>query len=170
MTANDEETTNLDVSVEEDEFSTEEKTINESRCYWCHRSEDEVENLFLCEFQRKNQDVTSQFHSCSKEHETKVKKYYTYTGIAYYFYLLFSIIFPLIFVIITVITTNWLFIYPIFMSLGVGLIIAPLMGDGIVRNIGLRNNNILGRVFGVMLLVIGITLLLINGFRIFAQT
>ena len=173
MSSKEENKADLDDSnqLEEEPETNGKKDLAVSpRCYWCHKTKDEVDDLFPCELYRKNQETPSQFHSCSAEHEMKVKGFFNYSEKIYFVYLTFVLIFPLILAILTAIFYNLLYVFPIFMSLGIGLMIAPLMGNGIVRNVGLKNANILGRIFGAMLLIIGVILLLTNGLKIFAPS
>ncbi len=173
MSSKEENKVELDDSFqleEEPETNDKEDLADTPRCYWCHKTKDEVDDLFPSELYRKNQETPSQFHSCSVEHEMMVKQFFNYSEKIYYIYFTFVLVFPLILAILTAIFYNLLYVFPIFMSLGIGLMIVPLMGNRIVRSIGLKNANILGRIFGAMLLLIGVILLLTNGLKIFAQS
>lgn len=169
MLTNEEENASLNNSIQkEEEFTSKEEAVDLTHCHWCNKSKSEVDNLFIFELRRKNQEAF-QLHSCSTEHEAKTKKYYNYIGKAYSFYLILALLAPLLLILISVILANWFYVFLVFISIGIGLLITPLMGDRIVRSIGLRNNIILGRIFGIILLAIGVFLILFGGTEMFTQ-
>ncbi|MFW9922769.1 MAG: hypothetical protein ACFFDW_05705 [Candidatus Thorarchaeota archaeon] len=135
------------------------------KCYWCNITEDDSSSLKRAEIQLGEQ--INYFYTCSKEHENRVVKFYNYsskTKLLYYFFILIA---PIILLVLTAIFWNFVFVYPIFGSIGIGLIILPLFSNRTIEGLGLRNTLIIGRILGVVLVVIGFTLFAINGYKIF---
>lgn len=134
-------------------------------CHWCHQLEDEDEQFLQVEFSENDQKKT--YYYCSKEHEQKIIRFYKYSNNFRLIYYLFIILFPVVLLVLLAIFANLLFIFLIFISLGIGIIILPLLGEKTVNGLGLKNSLTLGRVLGLVLVVIGITLFIINGWKIF---
>lgn len=143
------------------------KEIEEIRCYWCNKSQLNSEPFFEEEIFRKKQETPARFIICSKNHEQKVRRFYTYIDNWYFLYVIFTFIVPLILIILAVVFYSMIYAFPIFSSLGISLLLVPLIGDKTITRLGLKNAIILGRILGVMLVLIGIILILTAGLRIF---
>ena len=143
------------------------KEIEEIRCYWCNKSQSNSEPFIEEEIIRKNQEIPSKFTVCSKNHDKKVKRFYTYIDNWYFLYVIFTFVIPLVLIVLAVVFTSMIFAFPIFSSLGISLLFIPLIGDKMITRLGLKNTIILGRLLGVMLILIGVILILTAGLRIF---
>ncbi len=137
----------------------------EPLCHWCHQLEDENEQFSQVEITK--EDQTRAYYYCSKEHEQKIIRFYNYSKILRVIYFLFIILFPVILSICLAIFGNLLFVFLVFVSLGIGIIIFPYLGEKTVKGLGLKNTLTLGRVLGLVLVLIGVTLFVINGWKIF---
>ncbi len=145
-----------------------ETTLKESiepLCYWCHNLEDENEQFLQVEISKDKQK--KKYYYCSKEHEQKIIRFYKYSNNFRLIYYLFIILVPISLLVSLAISGNLLFVFLIFISLGFGVIILPHLGEKTVNGLGLKKSLVLGRVLGLVLVVIGITLFIINGMKIF---
>ncbi|MHA1211527.1 MAG: hypothetical protein ACTSSH_03610 [Candidatus Heimdallarchaeota archaeon] len=147
----------------EDESSNQ---MNE-RCSWCNIEHSEESALFESTIIRRSQETQQSFWTCSVEHETKTKLYFNFADRFYFLYLLFVLLIPIVLAFLSFFYWSLVFTFGIFMSLGLGLVILPLVGNQLAMNLGLRRANIIGRVLGAMLIAIGLTLLFTNGLQIF---
>jgi len=134
-------------------------------CHWCHRIEEENENFSIIDLS--DEEKEKKFYYCSQEHEQRITKFYNYLEKVRSVFYVFVLLIPLVLLVLLVIFYNWLFIYILFISLGIGIIIHPMLGESTIKGIGLKNSLILGIVFGVIFVVIGVTLFVINGWTIF---
>ena len=134
-------------------------------CHWCHQIEKDNEQFPIMDLSDEN--LERKYKYCCPEHEQKIIKFYNYSEKIKLLYYAFIFIIPLILMVLLVIFTNWLFIYLVFVSFGIGLLFYPLLREKTVKGIGLKNTLILGRVLGMVILLIGITLFVINGWTIF---
>lgn len=159
---NNTETPTLDP---QEDFETTSNEELEHLCHWCHLLEEENEQFFQVEVSEHNQKKT--YYCCSKEHEEKIIRFYNYSKNFRFVYYMFIILFPVVLVALLAVFTNWVFIYLVFISLGIGIIILPRLGEKTTSGLGLKNSLVLGRVLGLVLLIIGITLFVINGWTIF---
>jgi hypothetical protein len=143
--------------------------VIEPRCYWCNKSEPEIQELLECRYQKRNQEEVEMFLSCSKEHEHKTTKFLRFNERFYFLYIAFMFAFPVILLAIAFIIPTYIFSigFSLFISMGIGLMIMPLLGNQIVMNIGLKKSNILGRILGLILLIIGVILILTFGLNFF---
>ncbi len=144
------------------------KTSTEKEyCYWCHSTGDTEKTLYQAELLRRGKDVPEQFLICSKEHELKVNRYFSFVDRFYIIFIFFIILAPIILIFLSFFYWSLIFTFGIFMSLGLGILIMPLIGNQVIMNLGLRKANIIGRILGGMLILIGLTLLFTNGLGIF---
>ncbi|MHA1155882.1 MAG: hypothetical protein ACTSQK_07205 [Candidatus Heimdallarchaeota archaeon] len=167
MTSNSESNNNNEAHPSDSQISLE-ATSNEKLeplCHWCHQLGEENEQFLQVELVEGDQ--TKAYYYCSKEHELKIIRFYNYSKNFRIVYYLFILLFPIILLTLLAIFHNWLFIYVVFISLGLGIIILPLLGEKTVNGLGLKNSLILGRVLGLVILLIGVTLFVINGWKIF---
>ncbi|MBN1330420.1 MAG: hypothetical protein JXA54_13180 [Candidatus Heimdallarchaeota archaeon] len=140
---------------------------SEEYCYWCHTIQNNETTLTQAELFRRGKEISEKFWTCSKEHETKIIRYFSFVDSFYIIYLFFVILVPIVLIFLSFFYWSLIFTFGIFMSLGLGLLIMPLIGNQVIINLGLRKANIIGRILGAMLILIGLTLLLTNGLGIF---
>ncbi|NHJ46762.1 MAG: hypothetical protein FK733_03140 [Asgard group archaeon] len=156
-------------SEPEEQIESDEKIISENKCIWCNIESSEEQSLYESEILQRGKDTPSKFWICSIEHEKRVVGYYRYSEKTYIFYLALVFLAPIILIVLTIFLDSLIFTFAIFFSLGLGLVIVPLLGNQIIYNLGIKRTNILGRILGGMLMLIGITLVIINGFKVFVN-
>jgi len=137
------------------------------RCYWCHSIEEPERVLEEFKIEQKGAKEPISFYACSPEHKKRIINYIQFTTKFYWLFLIFTIIIPLILIALAVLFYSFVFIFGIFMTIGIGIMILPLLGNTIIQNMGVKKANLIGRILGAMLFAIGITLLIINGLKIF---
>ena len=76
---------------------------------------------------------------------------------------------PLVLAFLSFYYWSLIFTFGIFFSIGLGLVIVPLLGNQLLYGLGIKRTNIIGRILGGMLMIIGLTLVIINGFKIFVN-
>ena len=140
-----------------------------NRCYWCHAIEEEDITLHLTDYLDAEEEV-QHFYTCSVDHEHKVLRHFHFiTQWRILYYILIYLI-PVILVILFVIFNfNFIFVFPVFISFGLGLIAFPNLSQKTIDGLGLKRSIILGRVLGIILVCIGLTLFIINGVKIFVS-
>lgn len=144
------------------------KKSDEPRCFWCHNFISESKIAYQTTMQGKREEEIK-FWVCSNEHEMRVKRYFQFIDRFYFLYILFVLISPIIFIILAIYYQSMIFIFPIFSSIGIGLLIIPLLGEQIRFNLGIKNANMVSRILGLILLIIGFVLISINGYKIFVN-
>ena len=130
--------------------------VIEPRCYWCSKAQPEIKELLESKYQKRNQEEIEFFLSCTPEHESRAVKFLRFAEKFYFMYIAF-IIYQHMFSIG----------FSIFISMGLGLTILPLLGNQLVKNIGLKKSILLGRIIGVILVIIGVILILTFGLAYF---
>ncbi len=145
--------------------------VIEPRCYWCSKAQPEIKELLESKYQKRNQEEIEFFLSCSPEHETRTIKFLRFAEKFYLLYIAFMFVVPVILLAISFGFPQHIFSFgfSIFISLGLGLTILPLLGNQLVKNIGLKKSNLLGRILGVILIIIGVILILTFGLAYFEQ-
>jgi len=143
--------------------------VIEPRCYWCSKAQPEIKELLDCKYQKRNQEEIEIFLSCTPEHESRTLKFLRFAEKFYLIYAIFMFVLPVILLAIAFIIPRHIFSFgfSIFISLGLGLTILPLLGNQLVKNIGLKKSNLLGRILGVILIIIGVILVLTFGLAYF---
>ncbi|HUT81655.1 MAG TPA: hypothetical protein VMZ29_10685 [Candidatus Bathyarchaeia archaeon] len=164
-------TTKEDLETSTDGSLTLIKTADfEEYCYWCHTIQSDKISLFQSELYRRGKDIPEKFWTCSEEHETKINRYFSFVDRFYIIYLFFVILAPIVLILLSFFYWSLIFTFGIFMSLGVGLLIMPLIGNQVITNLGLRKATIIGRILGGMLILIGLILVFTNGLGIFRSS
>lgn len=143
--------------------------VIEPRCYWCSKAQPEIEELLESKYQKRNQEEIEFFLSCTPEHENRTVKFLRFSEKFYLIYVAFMFVVPIILLAIAFIIPQHIFSFgfSIFISMGLGLAILPLLGNQLVKNIGLKRSNLLGRILGVILIIIGVILILTFGLAYF---
>ena len=143
--------------------------VIEPRCYWCSKAQPEIKELLESKYQKRNQEEIEFFLSCTPEHESRTTKFLRFAEKFYLIYVAFMFVVPVILLAIAFIIPQHIFSFgfSIFISLGLGLAILPLLGNQLVKNIGLKRSNLLGRILGVILIIIGVILILTFGLAYF---
>ncbi|MEA2071293.1 MAG: hypothetical protein U9O98_08385 [Asgard group archaeon] len=139
--------------------------INETqeiRCFWCHKpieieNEDQKIKIIPPGFEKDKVIV------CSKEHQKRTEKFYSFGKIGLGIFWAFCFILPMILILLSFIFRSPTFLSFAFLSVGIGLLIYPSLGMNTIKGLGLRRSLILGRIFGSILIGIGIILLLLIG-------
>ncbi len=176
--SSEEETNQLadDVDVTEEKTESEYEVdsemlieVIEPRCYWCSKAQPEIKELLESKYQKRNQEEIEFFLSCTPEHENRTIKFLRFSEKFYLIYIAFMFVVPVILLAISFIIPRHIFSFgfSIFISLGLGLTILPLLGNQLVKNIGLKKSNLLGRILGVILIIIGVILILTFGLAYF---
>jgi len=157
----DEESEKMVVEIKDPvEESQEEIIINLHRCHWCNKEEEEEHNFQEVNILRKG-DEDFNVYVCSSEHESRINKSYNYFDKIYILGIILIFLAPIIFVALTILV-DIIYIYPVFVAIGLGLLIYPLFSQQIVRALGLQKSNILGRILGTIIVLLGIVLFLID--------
>ena len=143
--------------------------VIEPRCFWCNKTEPEIKELHESLYQKKNQEEAEMFLSCSKVHENRIIRFLKFNERFYFLYIAFVFVIPVILLTIAIIIPKYIFSigFSLFISMGLGLIIMPILGNQLAMNIGLKRNNILGRILGAILVIIGVILILTFGLNYF---
>lgn len=143
--------------------------VMEPRCYWCGKAQPEIKELLESQYQKKNQEEIEMFLSCSQEHESKSRKFLNFTEKFYFLYVTFMFVIPIILLTLALIISQHIFSigFSLFISMGIGLLIMPLLGNQLVKNIGLKRSLLLGRIIGAILVIIGVILILTFGLAYF---
>ncbi|MCK5182669.1 MAG: hypothetical protein KAQ95_00095, partial [Candidatus Heimdallarchaeota archaeon] len=143
--------------------------VIEPRCYWCSKAQPEIKELLESKYQKRNQEEIEFFLSCTPEHESRTVKFLRFAEKFYLIYIAFMFVVPVILLAIAFIIPQHIFSFgfSIFISMGLGLAILPLLGNQLVKNIGLKRSNLLGRILGVILIIIGVILILTFGLAYF---
>ncbi|MHA1124236.1 MAG: hypothetical protein ACTSO7_13995 [Candidatus Heimdallarchaeota archaeon] len=157
MAEESEETT---AEVNESKDKPQEEIINLSRCHWCNKEEDNENTFQEVKIPRKGDDEFN-VYVCSIEHESRIKKSYNYMDKIFILGLILIFFAPLVFVTLTIII-DMIYSYPIFISIGLGLIIYPLFSQQVVKALGLQKSNILARVLGSIIILLGLALFLLD--------
>ncbi|MBK5114809.1 MAG: hypothetical protein KGD59_07125 [Candidatus Heimdallarchaeota archaeon] len=139
--------------------------VIEPRCYWCGKAQPEIKELLESRYQKKNQEEIEIYLSCTQEHESKTQKFLNFNERFYFLYIAFMFVFPVILLTLALIISKHIFSigFSLFISMGIGLLIMPLLGNQLVKNIGLKRSLLLGRIIGVILVIIGVALILTFG-------
>ena len=138
---------------------SQEEIVNLNRCHWCNK-EEENENTFLeANVPRKGDDEFN-VYICSPEHETRVNKSYNYIDKIFILGLILIFLVPIVFIGLTFL--DIIFVYPIFVSIGLGLIIYPLFSQQVIKALGLQKSNVLARILGTIIILLGIVLFLVD--------
>ncbi|NHK30009.1 MAG: hypothetical protein FK730_01570 [Asgard group archaeon] len=160
-----------DISIDADEENLNDNANFENiRCLWCNSESLEESKLMKRELYKRGKEIPSEFWTCSEEHEIRIRKYFGYIEKIYFLYMIFVFLFPIVLIGLTIIFRNLYYTFGGVISLGVGLTILPLIGNQIMYNFGIKRTNILGRILGGMLILIGLSLILIFGFDLFNST
>ncbi|MCF2143729.1 MAG: hypothetical protein K9W42_08530 [Candidatus Heimdallarchaeota archaeon] len=138
---------------------------NSKRCSWCHTFEVPEKSLEEFEVAQKNEEP-EKYYACSPEHKKRIQSYIHYAEKSYWLFLVFVLLIPLVLIILAIFYRSFIFIFGLFLSVGLGVMIIPLLGDQLIINLGIKRANQVGRILGAMLFVIGLTLVLINGLKI----
>ncbi|TET31394.1 MAG: hypothetical protein E3J70_02325 [Candidatus Heimdallarchaeota archaeon] len=143
--------------------------VIEPRCYWCSKAQPEIKELLESKYQKRNQEEIEFFLSCTPEHESRAVKFLRFAEKFYFMYIAFMFVIPIILLTIAFIIYQHMFSigFSIFISMGLGLTILPLLGNQLVKNIGLKKSILLGRIIGVILVIIGVILILTFGLAYF---
>ncbi len=156
----DEESEKMVVEINDPVEESQEEIINLRRCHWCNKEEEEEHEFQEVNILRKG-DEDFNVYVCSSEHESRINKSYNYFDKIYILGLILIFFAPLVFVSLTIFV-DMIFSYPVFVSIGLGLLIYPLFSQQIVRALGLNKSNILGRILGTIIVLLGIVLFLID--------
>jgi hypothetical protein len=157
------ETTNMDNNYSPEENTPEEEYL----CYWCHKTTNTPQEFVKGTFGKKNDSKQITFFACSEEHKQKVQNYHSFIAKGMIVFQIFTFVIPVLLAIVGVIFRSISMFFFMLISIGLGLVIIPLIGDSAVKGLGLQKANILGRVFGAMLIGIGIALILLIGIIIY---
>jgi len=112
-----------------------------------------IPSLKLANIPRKGDDEFN-VYICSPEHETRVNKSYNYIDKIFILGLILIFLVPIVFVGLT--------FYPVFVSIGLGLIIYPLFSQQVIKALGLQKSNILARILGTIIILLGIVLFIVD--------
>ena len=148
------------VEVSESKEEAQEEIIKPNRCHWCNKEEENENNFQEVTIPRKGDDEFS-VYVCSQEHETRINKSYNYLDKIYILGLVLIFAIPLILIGFTIFYSI-LFSYPIFVSIGIGLMIYPLFSQQVVGALGLQKSNVLARVLGGIIILLGVVLFLVD--------
>lgn len=154
--------------LENIETSTEIEPVP-NRCYWCHVIEEEDITLQVTEYINSDDEI-KHFYTCSVEHEQKVLRHFHFiTQWRILYYILIYLIPVILIILFVIFSWNFIFVFPIFISFGLGLIAFPNLSQKSIEGLGLKKSIILGRILGGILVCIGLTLFIINGVKIFVS-
>ncbi|MHA1629293.1 MAG: hypothetical protein ACTSXO_10010 [Candidatus Heimdallarchaeota archaeon] len=138
---------------------------NSKRCSWCHSFEAPEKSLEEFEVARKGEDL-KKYYACSPVHKNLILRYIHYVEKTYWLFLFFVLLIPLVLIILAIFYHSFIFVFALFLSVGLGVMIIPLLGNQLIVNLGIKKANQVGRILGAMLFIIGLTLVLINGLKI----
>ncbi|MBD3189976.1 MAG: hypothetical protein GF308_05010 [Candidatus Heimdallarchaeota archaeon] len=133
------------------------------RCFWCNKEESEGLSLQEATIQRKRNSESKTIFYCQEEHKQKVISFYNFVDQGMPFFQVLICYLPVILIIFYVIFRYYIIFFGIFISLGIALLVFPLLGDRTAQDLGLHKTIILGRILGGMLLIIGLVLTLTIG-------
>jgi hypothetical protein len=138
----------------------------ENRCLWCNQHSSEEIQLSRSEYLQRGKETPSEFWVCSTKHEKRITNYYNFVERFYIVYVFFVFLTPLVLAVLSFFYWSAIFAFGIFPSIGLALLIVPLLGNQITYGLGVKRTIIISRILGGILILIGLTLLIINGRKI----
>lgn len=132
-------------------------------CFWCNKEEAEGVSLQETTIQRKRASESKKIHYCQEKHKQKIIDFYNFVDKGMTFFQILICYLPVFLLIFFVIFRYYIIFFGIFISLGIALLVFPVLGERTAKDLGLQKTIILGRILGGMLLAIGLVLTLTIG-------